>query len=416
MRRKNRNFKIVKESEDGTEKLIDQIVEEINREDMSIQELEEKIRQHKRRVWKRIGIGTVATLALAIGIYLLIALQTYDKVRVLKTYGGGEVANSSHLCFEGGILKYSRDGVSYLNQEGEEKWNQSYQISNPMVAKNQKTAVVADKGGNNIWVVDKEGVKGEIHTTMPIEKASVSRQGIVGVILTDDMAAKIMCYDMEGKVLAEIRTSPTNIGYPMDLSISENGETVQVVYLDVQEGRISSKIVYYNFGKAGDKKEGYVVSKKDYDDVVMAEGLFIDKNTSAGVYDKGFVIYKGESKPQESKNVPIKKKIKSVFSNDSYIGFILQNESKGGYELRLYNTAGKKVLSRNFQGEYDMVRMYDGQVILYGGKKCCIFSKSGVKKFEGEFDRTIQEIFPVSGVNKYILISSDGMQEVRLVK
>ena len=54
------------------------------------------------------------------------------------------------------MLKYSRDGVSYLNIRGEEQWNQSVQFKNPFVEINGTTAAVADKGGNNILVVQEE--------------------------------------------------------------------------------------------------------------------------------------------------------------------------------------------------------------------------------------------------------------------
>lgn len=43
----------------------------------------------------------------------------------------------------------------------------------------EKSAAVADKEGNDILVFQEDGLKGEVHTTMPIEKVSVSEQGIV---------------------------------------------------------------------------------------------------------------------------------------------------------------------------------------------------------------------------------------------
>ena len=55
-------------------------------------------------------------------------------------------------------------------------------------------------------------------------------------------------------------------------------------------------------------------------------------------------------------------------------------------------------------------------MILYDGKKCSIFMRSGIQKFDGEMDDNILEIFPVAGVNKYILMSTDGMKKIRLVK
>ena len=49
---------------------------------------------------------------------------------------------------------------------------------NPFVDVNEVSAVVADKGGNDIMIFQREGLKGEIKTTLPIEKISVSEQGL----------------------------------------------------------------------------------------------------------------------------------------------------------------------------------------------------------------------------------------------
>ena len=95
---------------------------------------------------------------------------------------------------------------------------------------------------------------------------------------------------------------------------------------------------------------------------------------------------------------------------------VLKNEGKEGYELRLYNSHGKVVLSEDFTGDYANAKICGGQVILYDGKKCSIFMRSGIQKFDGEMDDNILEIFPVAGVNKYILMSTDGMKKIRLVK
>ena len=56
------------------------------------------------------------------------------------------------------------------------------------------------------------------------------------------------------------------------------------------------------------------------------------------------------------------------------------------------------------------------QVIMYDGKKCSIFLRSGIQKYDGEMDNNILEIFPIEGVNKYIVMSASGMENVRLVK
>ena len=55
-------------------------------------------------------------------------------------------------------------------------------------------------------------------------------------------------------------------------------------------------------------------------------------------------------------------------------------------------------------------------MIMYDGNNCSIFLKSGIQKFEGEIETNIREIFPTMGVNKYIVINANGMENVRLVK
>ena len=137
---------------------------------------------------------------------------------------------------------------------------------------------------------------------------------------------------------------------------------------------------------------------------------------SAAIGDNLIVIYKGKEAPKETIAIKVEKKIKSVFHNERYIGMILKNDGKSGYELRLYNASGKQVLSEEFLGEYSHVKICGSQVIMYDGKKCSIFMRSGIKRFEGEMDHQILEIFPVAGVNKYIVMNTDGMEHIRLVK
>lgn len=404
------------EQEDPTEKLVERIVEEINTEDETIRSMEEQIHLHKTRMLQRIGLGVGIALALVIGMYLLIVLQTYTKVRVLKVYSGKSTENSQFQGFANGILKYSRDGVSFLNLQGKERWNHSFQFGTPVLSTSDKSGVVADKGGNDIIVLQEEGIKGSIQTDSPIEKVSVSNQGVVVAVLTQDRGAKIVCYDREGSVLAEVKSSMGRTGYPLDVAISENGELLQVLYLKTGEGKLSTEIVYYNFGPGGKKEEGYVVERKVYEDRVFATGFFFDGTTSAVVGDQGFSIFKGNEVPREIVTVSMKEKIRSVFYNEKYLGFVLQNAKGRGYELRLYNTAGNQILSKSFSQEYSKVKLEDSQILLYDGKKCSIFSKNGVQKFRGEFQNEIQEVFSIAGVNKYMVIDAKGIQEIRLVK
>ena len=49
---------------------------------------------------------------------------------------------------------------------------------------------------------------------------------------------------------------------------------MQVVYLYTQEGKITSKVAYYNFGEKGEDKTDHQVALTEYEDTVMASGSF----------------------------------------------------------------------------------------------------------------------------------------------
>lgn len=392
------------------------IVRELKKSDQPKTEEQEQFEKARKKRWKKTALIAAVVVALAVGVYLLINLQTYTSARALDTYTVSGASGSAYEQFADGVLKYSRDGISYLNQHGEEMWNQPYQMKNPVVDVNGSSAAVADKGGNAVLVFNEEGVRGETQTNLPIERVRVSEQGIVSVILTDENEARVLCYDAAGNLLVENKTSMNGTGYPLNVALSPDGETMQVLYLYTEAGAVKSRVIYYNFGESGEEKTDHLVAQMEYEDTVMASGFFMDENISVAVGDNRLTIYRGGNVPEETENIEIKKQIKSVFHNEKYIGMVLKNEGKEGYELRLYNTRGQVAMSENFTGDYSHVKLCGSQVIMYDGKNCSIFTRGGIRKFDGEMNSNILEIFPVPGVNKYIVMNENGLEVVRLVK
>lgn len=415
--KKKTDFHVVQNTEDVTDLVIDKVLAELREEDGIQEDIEEQVRQYKKKRRIRITAISTITLVAAITIFLIIHLQTYTSARVITKYENGSDGNVNYIQFADGILKYSKDGIALVNRKGKETWNQPYQIKNPIVdTYYNEAAVVADKGGNTMMVLDREGLKGEIQTTLPVEKAVVSAQGIVCAVLKNDTSPKILCYDAAGNLLVELATSLTGTGYPMDVGISEDGKLLLVSYLCVQDGKLVTKVKYYNFEGEKDRIQDYEVTGDDYENVVAPSAFFMNLKTSVVVGDDRMFFYSGEGKPKLEKTVLLNKKIKSVFHSSRYVGLILKNERKAGYELCLFNASGKKVMSEEFTGDFSNVKISGNQVLMYDGKKCSVYTRTGIHKYDGELDSNILEIFPVVGVNKYIVISTNGMDVIRFVK
>ncbi len=411
-RRKKTELHIVR---DDDEIMINKVLSELQDEDKTEEELQEEAAEKKAKN-KKILIRVALASVLVLGILVAVYLHTFTSANTVTSYHAEAASNNSYYQFADGVLKYSRDGIVYLNRKNEEIWNHPYQIKNPMVESYEETAMVADKGGNYIAVFDEKGVLGEMQTSLPIEKAAVSKQGIVSVLLKNENAPKIVCYDMAGNLLVELKTAFSATGYPMDISISEDGTMLLVPYLCVENGGVVTKVVYYDFSGDKSANKKYDIVTDVYEGMMAPTAFFMNSSISAVVGDNRLLIYKGAEKPELLTTIVLEKEIKSVFNNEKYIGLVLKNEGKAGYELCLFNTVGKKVLSEEFVGDYTHVKVDRGQVLMYDGKKCSVFTRTGIHRFDGEINSNILEIFATAGLNKYIVMSENGMEIIRFIK
>lgn len=365
---------------------------------------------------KRImAISFASGFCLLAGAYILSQQLSYTGIKVTASYTSVGSANSRYEIFASGILRYGRDGAAYINYQGEEIWNQAYQISTPIIEVTGSCAVVADCGGNDIVVFDEDGIKGEITTTYPIEKISVSEQGIVAVLTKDVDTPRVLCYDAVGNLLVEHKPSSSDTGYPTDVSISLDGNMLLVTYIQILDGELVSNYIYYNFDGEVSTGANQIVSQGQVSDSIIPEAYFINEDTSVLISDKGFMIYTGDEVPELECSVTITEEISMTFHSEKYIGFVLEGTGEED-ELRVYDLDGGVVTSIGLNGSYGNADILGDEVILYEGTECAILTLSGIERFQGEVSMEITGLFPTFGINKYILIGNEGIKKVQLTR
>lgn len=383
-------------------------------EDLS--EIKHKIRKVRLAKIRRV-LTLLILISLAVcGTYLLLDNQTYARARTAAEYPIDISDTSSYAQFADGIVRYNRDGVVFLNRKNEEQWIQPTQLQNPTICLKDNAFAVADNGGNSILVFTREGLKGEIETTLPIEKIAISDQGIVSAILRNENSPQIISYDATGNILVEQQVTVSTTGYPVALEMSDDGNMLAVSYLYTEGTAIKSRVIYYNFGETGQERTDNIVMSEEYDNTVMAEIFFMGDDRSIVVGDDRFVIYRGKEVPEKQKEITLDQEIQSVFHSDRYIGFILLNQEKSGYELRLYSRLGEQVLSREISGKYSNVKIDGSEVIMFDGSRCCIITATGIVKFEGDLNVEALEIFQAPGINRYYMMSVDELRVIYLTK
>lgn len=381
-----------------------------------VKEIKKKTRRINRKKAERVLSILILVILAICGTWLLMKNQTYGQARKASGYTKELSDTNNFARFANGIVRYNRDGVVFLNRRNEEQWIQPTQLQNPIIEVKENAFAVADSGGNNILVFDKDGLKGEIETTLPIEKIAISDQGIVSAILRNEGAPKIMSYDATGNILVEQQASLNSTGYPVALEMSDDGNTLAVSYLYTQGTAVQSRVIYYNFGEAGQSQTDNVVASDEYDGTVMAELFFMGNDRSVAVGDDSFVIYSGRENPKQMKEVKLTQEIKSVFHSDKYIGFIMLNQEKSGYEVCLYDRSGEQIFTREITGDYGNVRLDGDEIIMFEGSRCCIITVTGIIKFQGDLMVDVLEIFRAPGVNRYYVMTVNELRIVYLTK
>ena len=395
--KKNPHLKIVKPPED-------------------LEEIKKQTGRLRREKVRRILVMAVIIILAVCGTYLLLKNQSYGQARLATEYKNDISDSNNYASFAGGFIRYSRDGVVFLNKKNEEQWIQPVQLQNPIIEVRDEAFAVADNGGNSIFVFTEDGLKGEIETTLPIEKITVSNQGIVSAILKNENSPRIMSYDATGNILVEQQITMNTLGYPTALELSDDGTILAVSYLYTQGTSLKSRVIYYNFGETGQEETDNKVTTDIYDNTVMADIFFMGNNRSVVIGDNCFAIYRGSDIPEKVSEVQIGQEIRSVVHADRYLGFILLNRDKSGYELRLYNRSGNQILNREIDGDYSNVKIDGDEIIMYDGSNCCIVTITGILKYEGDLDVEILEMSRAAGLNRYYVMSVDELRVIYLTK
>ena len=71
---------------------------------------------------------------------------------------------ASYVRYGTNVIKYSRDGASYINDKGEAVWSEAYEMRSPLAVVSGDYAAIADREGRNIYIFDLKGCQGKVQT------------------------------------------------------------------------------------------------------------------------------------------------------------------------------------------------------------------------------------------------------------
>lgn len=374
-----------------------------------------KKRYRRNRV---IIFSSLLLLIVIIGAIYVIRLfnRSYQEYEVLNSVANTEENLGGYLEYKGAVVRFSKDGAVAVDNKGNLLWNGSYEMTDPVGDACGEYAVIADRGSKHVQIFNKKGLAGSLTMNYPIVKAEVARQGVVAVLMIEGETSYIELRSKEGDLLGEKITNITADGYPMDMSLSDDGKKVAATYLSINKGEIINKILFLNYGEVGKNFTDRTAGALIYQSQVVPRITFLDNDTVSAFKEDGLILFSFEEIAEPTKEETIEGKIKSVLHNEKYAGVVLQEDTDKVSKLILYDLKGNKVLDKELDFNYESIYLSEDEIILYNNLSCVIYKADGKEKFRYTFLTNISALYPINHLDRYIMVNPTEILEIQLVE
>lgn len=383
------------------------------KQNSDMKEYTRKLRRHRLGIAGRILVCVLVIVAAAVFANRYFAVRTYETYEIISSVEHTDGLNTHYAQYGEQLLRYSKDGVSCLNLSHEPVWSQTFNMQDPIVDVCQGAATVADRGGNQLYIFNENGLSGQVDTIMPIQQVTTSRQGVTAVLLEDSGVSWIHIYSAVGKKLIDARCNLAETGQPVSLSLAPDGSKLAVSFVQILGGTSNSCIVFYNLGSVGANFMDKIVASKLHEDLLVPRVEYLDENTCVAVGENGFYLYEGAEIPEEVRAEVLNGEIESVAFGAGRFALVYRQEQEEPYLLRLFDQSGENVLDQPLNLRYTRIQLTDGEIIINNDSDCVIYSKTGILRYEGKFTETLGEFYSLKG-RKYIVIYPRKTDLIRL--
>lgn len=364
--------------------------------------------------------------AAAVIVFLLLAFgwfyltnRHYDGFTVLwekdtQTQSERTESFRGYERFAKGVIRYSKDGASYVDGDGKTIWERSYQMQNPIAAVNGNYAVVADQGAQSLYIFSASANTGVATTVLPISRVAISQGGVVYAILKDDGADYITAFKPDGSGIdLSIKSIITGDGYPIDIAVSPDGTELLTSYVSIENSQVVPKVIFRNFdevGKTADARRVVGGFTEPFVGHLVGRVHFSSNEYSQAFYDGGIAFFSTKvlTSPELLENVTFEEEVNSVAYSEKYAAVVLNtNGGEMPYRLMIYKANGTKLSEAEFNFPYTNFAIDGNYILLYNEDACRIYNMQGHEVLAADFPMTTS-IIVKSGLPGEFLIGNSG--------
>ena len=334
--------------------------------------------------------------------------------------GGSEVGAvevfKGYQSFNGGIIRYSKDGAEYIDERGNVVWERSYQLGVPVVDVCGSYAVIGDRGGTQIYIFDSTKMTGSVETVLPISLLRAAGNGVVYAVLNDSGAEYITAFRQDGAAIdLSVKSVLSGDGYPFDMDVSPDGTQLITSYIGIEDGQISNNVVFRNFSSIGQNEDARRIVggfKDEFAGHMTGYVHFATDEYSQAFYDGGVVFFTTAvlNSPEILGAASFEDKVESVACSENISVVITMGEGNDAVRMmHIYNNKGALLSETELGERYTDICVSSDNVLLRSGSSVKVYSKGGALNASLEFaeGELIRICLGKTGRDVYAVTSSD---------
>ena len=355
-------------------------------------------------------------IIIVVSIFVIRIITTYDDYEVEKSWERQDSAESHYLSFNNNLIKYSADGIFYTNFDGSLIWNYTYDMIDPDIDICENYIVVYDKKGTEVDIFSSKGFVRTIASTTPVLEAKVASQGTVAMLLQEGTTSYIQMYDKDGVLLVSGEIHPENRGFPISMALSSDATRLLLSIINIDDGEVSSELVFYDFTSDGKKEQDNIVATYQYIGALIPKVDYLKNNKAIAFSDSRIMIFNNNLRATIAKEISVGVEMKSIFYNDTHFGYVCEKALENGEvvnELNVYNLYGFRCISKEIDNGYQEVSLLDNnEVFINNGNEVALYNLQGFERFSYTFDESVYSIMPATTSRRYYVIQENKTEEI----
>ena len=114
------------------------------------------------------------------------------------------------------------------------------------------------------------------------------------------------------------------------------------------------------------------------------------------------------------KDVAVEGEIQRIFYNNEYLGLVVRDEAKTGYQLHIYTSEGNENAVTEQDELHTGYAFQQRNVVMYDADYCEVQSFSGRIRFAREFGNNLYTVIPGDKFKTYYLATMEELQQIKL--